>query len=334
MTSPIVEVIGPVVLAVAINAFLYGIVFLQFIQYITTDLRDSYSNQLLVYWVFGLDTAHTLSTVYMLWFYIVSNFSNPGVLASVPWPYIATPIFIVCTSGPVQHFFAFRIRQLSRSWPLFVGLAILSNVSSGFGLANAISGFVNSANVQSFHKLVPLVDTWLTLATACDGLIAMLLLYYLNKSRTGFKRTDTIITRIIHSCVETSLLNSLICLTDLIIFTKFQNTNYNVLLALPMGRVYSSTLLAMLNSRMATREELGVEFSSIHTLHTARFDNRGRFDFSAAARRAEVKVAVEEQIQVDPYQRSSSRSSIKGGAESDTAYSIQETDHKAAVAIA
>lgn len=42
-----------------------------------------------------MDTTHTASTMYMLWYYIVVNFTNPAVVESIPWPLTAQPIFIV-----------------------------------------------------------------------------------------------------------------------------------------------------------------------------------------------------------------------------------------------
>ncbi|KAI0940578.1 hypothetical protein AcW1_003735 [Taiwanofungus camphoratus] len=104
--------------------------------------------RLLVYWMFTSDTAHTVSTVYILWYYVVDNFGNVDILTAVPWPYLSTSIFIVCASCPIQHLLALRIARLGRSGVAFCVLSALSLISTALGLANAVIGFLK-ANI--FH---------------------------------------------------------------------------------------------------------------------------------------------------------------------------------------
>ncbi|OBZ68158.1 hypothetical protein A0H81_11798 [Grifola frondosa] len=333
MSVPIEKILGPVVIGVTLNAFLYGFCVLQFIQYRASYLRDNVLTQLLVTWTFMIDTAHTGATIYMLWTYAVDNFQNANVLTTAPWPFTATPIFIVCTSGPIQHFFAWRVKKLSGSWTLFWGLSVLSLSSTALGLANAVSGFSNP-NVKDFRRLLPLVIAWLTLSMVCDLAIAVALLYFLNKNRSGFRRSDSIMNRFVHSFIESSAFNTFFTLADIVIFSSLPNTNYHLLLALPMGRVYTSTLLAMLNSRLRYKEKVAEGTASIHSLHGSRVDRRFNLTNSVKPSEVNVKVSIEQQVELD-YIAEGSGSSIKGGiVGGDSDQSIHRSDSKTRTVIA
>ncbi|GBE81317.1 hypothetical protein BKA93DRAFT_822805 [Sparassis latifolia] len=323
LEAAVPKLMGPVVIANALNAMLYGLCFLQFLHYYSMGKRDSLPNQAMVCWTFAVDTTHTAASVWMLWYYLVQNFANAPVIGTLPWPYLSLPIFIILASLPIQQFFAWRIKQLSGSWIVFFALSILSLVSSGVGFANSAVAFT-TPSVQDFNSQAHLVDIWLTLSMVCDGFLAGLLFYYLQKSRTGFKRTDSIITRIIHSCVESTALNSIFCMADLIVFNLYTESNYNLLVAMPMGRVYTITLLGMLNSRLAMREELEGELNDTsHAMQPSRIDRR--FNISGNHRSTEVKVdVVDERSDVDAYLRSGSRESMKAPTVSDPSY----VDHK------
>ncbi|KAI0958254.1 hypothetical protein AcV7_004126 [Taiwanofungus camphoratus] len=150
--ATVMKIVGPAVIAVTLNALLYGICLDQFIQYQICERQDSMWIKLLVYWMFTSDTTHTVSTVYMLWYYVVDNFGNVDILTTVPWPYLLTSIFIVCTSCPIQHLLALHIAWLSRSGIAFCVLSALSLISTALGLANAVIGFLKAKFV--FHTVI------------------------------------------------------------------------------------------------------------------------------------------------------------------------------------
>lgn len=48
-----------------------------------------------MFWTFLVDTVHTVALCWMIWAYVVDNFTNVSYLFGAPWPYTATPIFLV-----------------------------------------------------------------------------------------------------------------------------------------------------------------------------------------------------------------------------------------------
>lgn len=288
-------ILGPVVVSVTTNVFLYGICVIQWSAYYSTTFKDRKAIQVLVAWVMLLDTFHTAASVYMLWDYVVTNFNNPAFLSAAPWPFPSTPIVTAFASVPIQIFLAWRIKQFSGSWWLFGMIVTFSFAQGATGCASAIGALLNP-NIDAFATLIPIVDSWLSLAVFTDFSITGLLLWYLNKSRTGFRRTDGVISRLIRNAVQTALFASFFCIMDLITFTTLQRTNFHLIFALPMGRIYTNTLMSTLNSRALLRDQLGTAETSFNVT-TARFDNR---QFNTAPP-TQVNVTVGQDIALESY---------------------------------
>ena len=85
--------------------------------------------RLLVGWTFLLDTFHTSALTYMLWVYVVDNFSNPSFLETILWPFSATPIvttlyasffcspFVTIASKEFFFFFFFLKTSIGLGFP-------------------------------------------------------------------------------------------------------------------------------------------------------------------------------------------------------------------------
>lgn len=69
---------------------------------------------------------------------------------------------------------------------------------------------------------------------------AVVLSFVLSRSKTGFRRTDTILNRLIRGAVQTGLFVSIFALGDLFSFLLHRNTNLYAMFAYPMGRIYTN----------------------------------------------------------------------------------------------
>lgn len=77
----------------------------------------------------------------------------------------------------------------------------------------------------------------------------VILSFVLSRSRTGFRKTDTIINRLIRGAVQTGLFASIFALADLFTFLLHSNTNLYAMFAYPIGRIYTNVsplLLALI----------------------------------------------------------------------------------------
>jgi hypothetical protein len=293
MSTDLSLVLGPIVLAVVFNGAVYGTCVIQWYNYYTSGYKDPWYTRLLVAWVLFLDTFHTAAATYMLWEFVVPNFGNPEIFTHLPWPYPTTPIFICLASIPVQIFLAYRIRGLSQSWVLFIILASFSLAQGACGLTGGILATIHP-DPTHFAVLLPIATSWISIAVAVDVSITLCLFYFLRRSKTGFKRTDNIIERLIRTGIETCSIGAIFCVLDVIVFTTRINTNLHFFFALPQGRIYTNTLMMTLNSRANLREELNS--TNVHSFNVTGSGSGG------TKRKTEVSIGITQSIQMDNIQ--------------------------------
>ncbi|KAG7088545.1 hypothetical protein E1B28_012527 [Marasmius oreades] len=144
------------------------------------------------------------------------------------------------------------ISAVSQNVYLVSAIVLLSCVHFGLGIVFTVSSF-QLPSVFGFRRLVWVTSAGIGSAAAADILIAVSLCYYLSQSRTGFKRTDSLISTLIIYTLTTGLMTSVIDIVIVITFTTMP-TNY-VWLAFfwIVGRCYVNSVLAALNSRDSLR---------------------------------------------------------------------------------
>lgn len=296
------SILGPIVAGVVLNAFIFGICIMQLSIYFTCGFKDRLGVRLVVYWSVLLDTFHTISSTYLLWIYVVDNFTNPAILAAVPWPIPSTPIITALTSVPIQHFLAWRIKRWSSSNLIFTCLSILSLTQGALGIIGSSYVLAQSHfSITDFYKFIPIVDAWNTILVVCDLCTTYFLAKYWkqchmedhrqlqsNRHTTSYYATqnskdsggaiDNIFTRFMLQFIETAAFPLIFCIMDFVTFTVLKNTSYHLIFAIPLGRIYTNTLLTTLNNRDATDQSLGgtILDTPIHlpTLSTSGNDSR------------------------------------------------------------
>jgi len=110
----------------------------------------------------------------------------------------------------VQCFFARRIWRLSgKNWALTGTIVVLSLFQLGFGTAFMVHGFQTQFFDTTGSKANKFITgTALSGDIACDIVITVSMCYYLQRSRTGFKGTNTMINMLITYAIRTCLLTT------------------------------------------------------------------------------------------------------------------------------
>ncbi|KAJ7254710.1 hypothetical protein B0H12DRAFT_553757 [Mycena haematopus] len=221
---------------------------------ISRRLQDSLTVRALVVWEFLLSIFCAVVSIYFVWLYLVDNYFNPAFLASAPWPLTAVPLLSGLSACPVQIFLAFRVLRLSKSRFIF-GFLVFLTISNG-GVAFATSVLAFGLTFDEGSRLTPVVDSWLAITVANDLAVTLFLIFYLHNSRTGFNKTDTVISRLIRSALESAAFATSFSIMVLVMFTVFPTTGFHLMFSQPMGRIYTSTLLSTLNGRDALLHDL------------------------------------------------------------------------------
>ncbi|KAI5116523.1 hypothetical protein M0805_000589 [Coniferiporia weirii] len=291
-------IVGPLLIGVVVNAFVFGVCLMQLVSYVSAGYKDGWKIVTLLAWVYVIDTFQVGSSVSMLWHYVVTNFASPDALASGPWEYATLPIFSALASVPIQHFMAWRIMRFSRKIWLFVYISVLSWAQAGLACASAAQG-LQLTSIQSHVSIIPTADAWLAASVACDTSITVLLLYYLSKSRTGFERTDSIIGKICRTTVEAAVPVTILCILDLAFLTSTPDNNLHYMFALPVGRLYTNTLLSnhlqTLNERKSLRTTAESSSANRQGISLGAVSVKNRFQ---NVRPAQVHINIEQDVDV------------------------------------
>ncbi|KAI0925797.1 hypothetical protein AcV5_008427 [Taiwanofungus camphoratus] len=147
-----------------------------------------------------------------------------------------------------QLFYAWRIRVLTGNiW--LVGAVVLTSLIgglSGIGTAIAVAMRPQFAGLQ---RLKVIVTLWLVGAAVCDVIIAAAMIWHLRQKRTGFSRTDHIISRLIHLTMSNGLLTASFALADIIAFLATPR-GIHIAFNYTLVKLYGNSVMSSLNSRV------------------------------------------------------------------------------------
>ncbi|EIW74912.1 hypothetical protein CONPUDRAFT_140303 [Coniophora puteana RWD-64-598 SS2] len=256
--------VGLMLIGVFFNTYLYGLVTYQFLCYWRAYYSDRLALRAMIMFLFALDTFHAATVIWMSWFYLVQNFANPVALGEALWPYTFTPIATAFAAVVTQVYLAWRIWKLSESNVLF-GISLLL-VAPSF-----ILGCMCGIRAWMIHIMAQLaaidniVTGWLITQVMADIFITGTLAAILARSKTGFKRTDSVLNRLIRGAIQTGLFASIFSIGCLVSFLAWPTTQLYGMFAIPVGRIYTNTLLDTLLSRKELRKEM---FGNMDTIAT------------------------------------------------------------------
>ncbi|KAI1783575.1 hypothetical protein LXA43DRAFT_321838 [Ganoderma leucocontextum] len=229
----------------------YGITILQAYVYFGNSGRDSIHMKTFVALLFALETLSLVLMVNILCHYVVSDFGNPFLLLKAT-PVMAWENGVTVLIGTLtQSYFAHRLWALSKGNVVLVSsIIILAVCSCGSGMAISVNLYTHTDNLFLGSVEIRILSGLANgLSIICDVLIAASLSYYLHSKKTGFKRTDSIINRLIIYAVNRGALTA-ICQTGHMVTTVALPGRFIFLpFALLDGRLYCNTLLATLNAQ-------------------------------------------------------------------------------------
>ncbi|KAF5352317.1 hypothetical protein D9758_011941 [Tetrapyrgos nigripes] len=175
-------VLGPVVVSTLINALLAGVCMVQFLEYYESRIKDRPTITGLVIWVAVVDTFSSLQ--YDSYIHHAVSIPDTGNSCDADKP--TQHVSATSISVPVQFFLAWRIRIFSKSVLLFVVICTLSLAQGALAFATSINGLLEPS-LEANARRIPVADSWMAIAAACDASITAVLSYYLWKSKTGMK---------------------------------------------------------------------------------------------------------------------------------------------------
>ncbi|KJA24288.1 hypothetical protein HYPSUDRAFT_39058 [Hypholoma sublateritium FD-334 SS-4] len=246
---------GPPLMCIILNSGLFGVLSTQVYIYYQAFPKDKTLLKCLVYGVYLLETAQTIFLTQTAWRMLAQGFGDLSGINIIGTAWLSVCIIGGIVAFLVQCFYAYRLSVISQS-RIITGLIMLLTVTS---FAGSIATGVNAGSVKFFSeylahkkKSYAIIGVWEGAGSLCDVTIAIFMTYYLKRylHQGGIHQTQQVVSKIIRMTIETGILTAAVSIVSLTLFyiPKLQGY-YEVPLA-SLAKVYSTTLLVVLNSRV------------------------------------------------------------------------------------
>ncbi|OAX33155.1 hypothetical protein K503DRAFT_869723 [Rhizopogon vinicolor AM-OR11-026] len=242
---------GALFIGVVIAAMLFGVSNVQAFIYFQTH-GDKWISfyKLVVIGLLILDALHLVLMVYSLYYYLVTNYANVGVLTEIVWSSqleVLVGVFIIYV---LHLLYVHRIwivsRGRSKALPIIVTVVVV--LSSGVSIVVIWETYQVRVNTDLI-RIEWSSYMYLGTIASVDILIAASLWYLLATSLTGFSSMDSFLKTLITYIINTGGLTSICSLVDLITGVVMPRNFIFLSIQLLVAKVYINSFLALLNAR-------------------------------------------------------------------------------------
>ncbi|TDL19117.1 hypothetical protein BD410DRAFT_806057 [Rickenella mellea] len=213
----------------------------------------------------------------------------------------------------VQLYFARRVYQLSKNKLLTAVIVAFAIIHFALGIYFTVESFIVKS-FAAYKNFIWVTCVGLGSAAVADILIAVSMCYFLRKNRTGFAKTDTLITTLMTYSINTGLMTSVIASTSVILYSAMPNNLVWISVFWMLGKLYINSFLAMLNSRESLREIVHPSDGSVVQLSNIGRESyvaKRAYRYTTDARKARpplevsVQMSTEERIDYIPSMKDS-----------------------------
>lgn len=248
----IAELTGPLFLGHLFNWGLFGALTVQSYIYYLAFPNDRRFSKAIVWGCYIFELLQIILSTRDAFRDFGTGWGDMRELDAVGWLWFSVPVMSAIISMAAQFFFAWRIWVLSGSAHLFMPLLIIV-ISIAQGVCGIIGGVTAHyvgifSKVQTHNQVI--TSIWLGGTALCDILIAGCMLYYLNRSRTGFRSTNLVVAKFVRLTLETGAACATMAILDLVFFVVYKHNNYHLAPSIALSKIYSNSLLVVLNARV------------------------------------------------------------------------------------
>lgn len=251
------KTLGTLLVGTLFNTYLFGIVSYQFAVYYRTKFNDRLHIKCMVLCLFIIDMVHSVGAIYMVWVYAVTDFGHPLALGYELWPFPFTPIGTAAAALITHLLLGDRIWRLTGNTPLYIGIIVMAVITFCLGVGSGTWAWIIQV-IAELPRIDSIVTAWLSMQVILDTVLTVILSFTLFRARTGCPSSDTVVWRLIRGTLQTGLFASIFALGELICFLLLPTSYLYAMLAIPIGRIYSNTLL----DTLLVRESLRMQLSS------------------------------------------------------------------------
>ncbi|KAJ7494471.1 hypothetical protein B0H11DRAFT_1858328 [Mycena galericulata] len=241
----------PLFVGTVMNWALLGTLTVQVYIYFLAFPKDRNISKCLVAFVVMAEILQTLGDTHDTIRIFGSEWGNYETLDEVGWSFFSVPVLGSLIASVGQLFFAWRIYIIGAGALVVPAvITIVTAVQLGAGIWTGVDiGRVANFSRLDFNTLRPPV-VWLAATALSDLIIVAGTVFYVMKARQpGFRHMRAVLTRIIKITVETGVPCALLALLILVLYVKFDGNNFHLGACVWLSKVYSNSILVILNSR-------------------------------------------------------------------------------------
>ncbi|KAK0194328.1 hypothetical protein F5146DRAFT_1221791 [Armillaria mellea] len=249
---PIAELSGPIIVACLLNWALFGTLSVQLYLYYLAFPNDRRLLKYLVYGIYVIEFVQTMVVAHDTFQIFGYGFGDIKALTSMYYEWLAVPIMSAVAAGVGQVFYAYRIFLLSKSRIIPIFATCISLTSSVAAVITGVYAFQADDVIKlNSRKASIAIGVWCGASALCDIVIAICMSCYLIRGcNTRFRRTRTLITKLVRLTIETGSVTAIVALLNVILFFVFPHHTFYMTPALLMPKLYTNTVYMVLNSRI------------------------------------------------------------------------------------
>lgn len=211
--------------------------------------------KILVISIILLETVDQALIGHLSYYYGILNYGNPAKLveADMTWSLILQLTAGAVVGTIVKVSFGLRVWRFSRRNYFITGLILLLAFGQlGLAIVFTVESF-KLPNIYAVHELQTLGTISLATGVATDIVTAFALCYFLNKLRTGYSTSDSLVNSLCRYAINTGAVTSAVSLTTLILFNIVANDLYFLSTYFILSKLYAISYLATLTTRRTVR---------------------------------------------------------------------------------
>ncbi|KZT10395.1 uncharacterized protein LAESUDRAFT_423687 [Laetiporus sulphureus 93-53] len=248
------DTFGALLVGIFISAILFGVTNLQVFIYFKSYSNDPTWTKLSVCYLWVLDALQLAFSFHVAYFNLIVNYFNPPGLLRLAWSFKAQDIVGSVAISSVQTLYAIRVwsldKALNRGKRIRGVMPITVAILTCAGYAATIVLCYTLVSVKSDSTLRLLGEKWimyytLSIWVGVDVAIAGCMSFLLFRSRTGFRRTDSMITVLMLYTLSTGTITTLCSLLAIATTAALPKTFVFAAVEFSQTKLYVNSFMAM-----------------------------------------------------------------------------------------